>query len=144
MDKRCRLQRANLIETVNGEILHNFVYLTSLKPTYKTILEIIQNGRLRFKIENEGFNTQKNLGYALKHKYSETSDLATKNYYTCLQVAHMINQLFELSSAVKAATMGRDTILKLWEFIRSIFSVICLSEDELRNSITKRLYVKFT
>jgi hypothetical protein len=136
-------QWVSLTEVFDGEVLHEFIYLTSLRPTHRTIVEIIQNGRLRFKIENEGFNTQKNQGYSLQHKYSETSDLATKNYYTCLQISHMINQLFELSTKVKEATAGRDTVQNLWEFIRSVFSIIDLAEDELKQSAMKRLHVKF-
>lgn len=41
-------------------------------------------GRLRWKIENEGFNIQKNLGYELEHKYSRVSFVALKNYYQIL------------------------------------------------------------
>ena len=73
-----------------------FEYVISYPVTAKTIRKIISAGRLRQKIENEGFNTQKNLGYGLKHKYSRVSLQASKNYYQCLQIAHMINQLFEL------------------------------------------------
>jgi hypothetical protein len=68
-----------------------FEYVISSPVTEKTIRTIIAAGRLRQKIENEGFNTQKNLGYSLKHKYSRVSLQATKNYYQCLQIAHMIN-----------------------------------------------------
>ena len=134
---------ASVIETIDGEIIHNFVYLTSFLTTNKTIREIIKNGRLRFKIENEGFNAQKNLGYSLRHKYSESSELATKNYYTCLQIAHMINQVFELSTVVKAITSGRNTILSLWEFIRGVFSLLELNTNELAESTSKRLHVSF-
>jgi len=51
-----------------------------------------KGGRLRGKIENEGFNTQNNSGYALEHAYS-ANDNAVKSFYSLLQVAHAINQL---------------------------------------------------
>ena len=38
-----------------------------LKPTIA--VKVSQGGRLRWKIENEGFNTQKNLSENLKHKW---------------------------------------------------------------------------
>jgi len=41
---------------------------------------VSQTGRLRQKIENEGFNDQKNQGYALEHKFSRVSFPAMKNY----------------------------------------------------------------
>jgi hypothetical protein len=55
--------------------------------------ELAKTGRLCWKIENEGFNTQKNLGYNLEHRYSRTDFNAVKNYYQCMQLAHLIEQL---------------------------------------------------
>jgi hypothetical protein len=89
-----------------------FEYVISYPVTAKTIRKIIAAGRLRQKIENEGFNTQKNLGYGLEHKYSRVSLQASKNYYQCLQIAHMINQLLELSTAMKEKIKSWDTTLK--------------------------------
>ena len=69
----------NWIETKENE--KKYVFVTSLKTTDKTVTQISFSGRLRWKIENEGFNEQKNGGYGLSHKYSEVSLNATKNYY---------------------------------------------------------------
>ena len=71
------------------------VYLTDLPVDADTVVEMVRAGRLRWKIENEGFNTQKNLGYNLQHTYSRCSWKAGKNYYQCLQIAHLLNQLAE-------------------------------------------------
>jgi hypothetical protein len=51
-------------------------------------------GRVRWKIENEGFNVQKNGGFALAHAYSQ-DETAGKIFYFLLQIAHMIFQLVE-------------------------------------------------
>ena len=64
-----------------------FVHLSNLKLDDATSVSVSDEGRLRWKIENEGFNTQKNGGYGLEHKYSRTSFNAMKNYYQCLQIA---------------------------------------------------------
>ncbi len=40
-----------------------FVFLSSQAVTWSNVFETSQAGRLRWKIENEGFNTQKNHGY---------------------------------------------------------------------------------
>ena len=63
----------------------------------------------------EGFNTQKNLGYNLENKYSRVSWLAAKNYYQCLQIGHLINQLLELSSKFRELLKGKITIKHLWK-----------------------------
>jgi hypothetical protein len=95
--------------------ISRFVYLSSIKISRSNAAEIVQTGRLRWKIENEGFNTQKNLGYNLEHKYSRVSWLAAKNYYQCLQIGHLINQLLELSSKFKALLKCKMTIKHLWK-----------------------------
>ncbi len=134
---------SELIETVDGEVKHTFVYLSSLRPAYNNIVELIDNGRLRFKIENEGFNTQKNLGYGLQHKYSRSSELATKNYYTCLQIGHMINQLFELRIKIKEFLKGRKTLKNLWVFLVGYFSFNDIQEEEITSYMRVKKQVRF-
>jgi hypothetical protein len=75
------------------------------------------SGRMRWKIENEGFNAQKNLGYELEHKFSRVSYPAMQNYYQLLQIAHMINQLVERSKQVVNILMehSKQTIVDLWK-----------------------------
>jgi len=102
------------IKSNEKEISH-FVYLTDIKISRTNAAEVVQTGRLRWKIENEGFNTQKNLGYNLKHKYSRVSLPAAKNYYQCLQIGHLINQLLELSSQFQALLKCKITIKHLWK-----------------------------
>ena len=67
--------------------LCRFVHLTNLEITATTFALLRRTGRLRWKIENEGFNTQKHLGYALQHKYARVSWQAAKNYYQVRVVA---------------------------------------------------------
>ncbi|MBT8374680.1 MAG: transposase, partial [Deltaproteobacteria bacterium] len=110
---------------------------------YSNAVDIIENGRLRAKIENEGFNTQKNLGYGLQHKYSQTSELATKNYYTCLQIGHMINQLLELRPEIKALTKGRETIKNLWQFLIGLLTFQEIELEELTAHMRIRRQVRF-
>jgi len=91
-----------------------FAHVTNFKLTKQNLQEISYSGRMRWKIENEGFNEQKNTGYNLKHKYSRTSFIATQNYYQCLQIAHIINQLSYKSSTINKLIKGNDT-WKSWE-----------------------------
>lgn len=59
-----------------------------------------EGGRLRWKIENEGFNMRKNGGYNLEHTYSH-DEVASKNFNLFLQIAHIISQLMEKGSLLK-------------------------------------------
>jgi len=75
-----------------------FMWITNFMITSSNYRHLAnQGGRLRWKIENEGFNVQKNGGYNLEHPYSE-HPVALKNFYLLLQIAHIINQLIECGS----------------------------------------------
>jgi hypothetical protein len=112
----CYEVRHGAKDTVTG---HHFVYVTDLSVEARTVAELVRTGRLRWKIENAGFNTQKNLGYRLHHKYSRCSWRAGKNYYQCLQIAHLLNQLVELSEQAKRLLSGKKTLKHLWKCLIS-------------------------
>jgi hypothetical protein len=99
-----------------------FVWLTNLKVNKNDISKIAKGGRLRWKIENEGFNVQKNRGFNLEHPYSQ-NETAMKNFYLLLQIAHMISQLMEKGSLLK------DKIEKIFG---SIINVFCQLLEDLR------------
>ena len=80
-------------ETKQGKTTH-FVWLTSFSISKWNGAKLARGARLRWKIENEGFNVQKKGGYELEHAYSE-DPVAMKNFYLLLQMAHTIMQLME-------------------------------------------------
>ncbi|MCK5677881.1 MAG: hypothetical protein KAH72_05345 [Flavobacteriaceae bacterium] len=100
-----------------------FAHVTNFELSKSNLKEISNAGRLRWKIENEGFNEQKNSGYNLKHKYSRKSFIATQNYYQCLQIAHIINQLSHKSKVIKELIKGHDTIISFEEAALSLLIV---------------------
>ncbi len=115
-------------ETIDDEHPKRFVHLTDLRPTGVNIATLSASGRLRWKIENEGFNCQKNHGYALQHQYARHSYRAAQNYYQCLQIAHLINQLVILSQHFQQRLTGKLTIKHLWEELRGFlyFARVCV------------------
>ena len=93
-----------------------FEYVTNIEVSRENVKEIACGGRLRWKVENEGFNTQKNGDYELEHKFCRKSYNGLKNYYTILQIAHAINQLIEKDKLVTAILKLRpkETLRNLW------------------------------
>ncbi len=71
-----------------------FMWITSFKITEKNKEELVYYGRQRWKIENEGFNMQKNGTFDIEHVYSENYN-AMKAHYFFIQFAHTIRQLLE-------------------------------------------------
>lgn len=74
-----------------------YVYITDLPITNKNIEETINIGRKRWKIENEGFNVQKNGTFDIGHLYSKNAT-AIKVHYLLIQIAHIIRQMLEQGS----------------------------------------------
>jgi hypothetical protein len=108
-----------------------FVHVTDQKIIKSIAEKISQTGRLRWKIENEGFNVQKNHGYNLKHKYSKISLSAAKNYYQCLQITHLLNQLIILNSQFQKLLNDKRTIKHLWKCLIVFLIFGAVSEKEL-------------
>jgi len=106
-----------------------FAWVTNFTVTADNVIRIATNGgRPRWKIENQGFNTQKNGGYNLEHAYSYHNRVM-KSYYCLLQIAHAIMQLVEKGNLLKAAaqTCG-DTVAAFFGGLRGVarFLVDCL------------------
>jgi len=120
-----------------------FVHLTNLEINYLSAPLISQTGRLRWKIENEGFNVQKNQGYALQHKYSRVSWLASKNYYQCLQMAHLINQLLIFSTAFQQHLTGKMTIKHLWKRLIGALTYADIDAQALTEQVRVKHQIRF-
>ena len=102
-----------------GKESSRFCCLTDLSVTEKNIKRVIWDGRKRWKIENEGFNCQKNHGYYLEHMYSRNYQ-AMKNHYYLIQLGHMISQLVEKweklwKKAKQSQEQKHQRLLEAWK-----------------------------
>ncbi len=61
-----------------------------------------------------------NHGYGLQHKFSRVSWQAAKNYYQCLQMSHLINQLMVLSTAFQQHLTGKMNLVHLWKCLLGV------------------------
>jgi hypothetical protein len=105
-------------------------WLTALPVSRKTVEEIAQKGgRQRWKVENEGFNRQKNSGLNLEHVYS-TDPENWKVYYLLLPIAFLLVQLLERGSLLRrlAAEAGRP----VWKLFGSLKNVARRLLDSVR------------
>ena len=80
----------------------NFVWLTNFHVCSHNVTNIAnKGGRLRWKIENEGFNVQKNRGYEMEHPYSEHPN-GFRVFYLLLLIAHYLMQLILHGSLLRS------------------------------------------
>lgn len=71
-----------------------FAFVTSFEITRRKSSKIVTAGRKRWKIENQGFNRQKNWQGDITHACS-WNKTAQRNHYLIVQIADFIKQLYE-------------------------------------------------
>jgi hypothetical protein len=124
----------------------NFVHITDLSIDIHTVADTSTTGRLRWKIENEGFNTLKNGGYGMEHQYARKSYQALKNYFQFMQMAHLINQLMTLNTRFQENFMtgkNHPTLKNLWRSLVAAMEWAELDECELKRIDETRWQFRF-
>lgn len=126
------------IETTRFKWLTNFTLTRHNVPIIAN-----EGGRLRWNIENQGFNVQKNGGYNLEHPYSQ-HQTARKVFYFLLQIAHILFQLVQKGSLLsesypKIWISAKDLAFRLLEAWRNL----SLSTDQMRHLPEGKYQIRF-
>lgn len=104
-----------------------FRYISNLKVNSHNIKDIVKLGRNRWKIENEGFYTQKHRTFDITHLNSR-NDNAMKCHYFFIQFAHTIRQLLE-----KGNNLTKLLKLKIKEVSANILNSLTSKHTNLNN-----------
>ena len=80
-------------EGKKGKETVSFQWISNIEVNDRNLEEMAGAGRGRWKIENEGFNNQKNGVYRIEHLNSRNGN-AMKNHYLLTQIADIIMQLY--------------------------------------------------
>jgi hypothetical protein len=116
------LHALQCLETLPDGTVTRFAWLTRLPVSVRTVEQIAwKGGRYRWKIENEGFNRQKNSALKLEHVYSIDPE-KWKAYYYLLQIAFILIQLLERGSLLArlAEQAGQRTALHLFGSLKNM------------------------
>ena len=108
-----------------------FKYISNLEVKNSNIKEIVLLGRKRWKIENEGFYTQKHRTFNISHLNSR-NDTAIKNHYLFIQFAHTIRQLLE-----KGNILTKSLNLKIKEVSELLLKALTSIPSDLNKLETK-------
>jgi hypothetical protein len=121
-----------------------FKWVTNVPLDRENIVPLAnEGGRLRWKIENEGFNVQKTGGYNLEHAYCNEEN-AIKVYYLVLQIAHLLTQLLEKGSLLRNAfPRGFGSVKNLAFRILEALRNAMLNEDEYQAMTQQRIQIRF-
>jgi len=121
-----------------------FKWVTNCKVSAGNVSTLANDGgRMRWKVENEGFNVQKNGGYGLEHAYTNNPTSA-KIFYFLLQMAHMLAQLLHKGSLLRKTFpfgFGSEKnlafrILEAWRNVR-------LTHKTIQAMLLTRLQIRF-
>lgn len=114
-----------------------FTWVTNIKIAANNLFSIMRAGRSRWKIENETFNTLKNLGYRFEHNYGHGEDHLSTMFAFLMILAFYIDQLVQACCHVfKQIENNVVTKIKIWNTIRAIFqTTYATSMDFIFNQI---------
>lgn len=116
-----RINYADLLISSHNIPDSYFAFITDFSLNVYNVKSFIQTGRLRWKIENEGFNFQKNNGLFLSHLFS-LHPTAMKNHYLLIQLAHTLLQLSLIRLLIVHVLCGSiEQFRKI--FLRSLCSI---------------------
>ncbi len=146
-DSEKQVHYPNVIECIEekaDEKKSKHMWITNIPVSFNKVDAIANNGgRLRWKVENEGFNVQKNGGYNLEHAYSRDPN-ARKVFYLLLQIAHMIFQLIEKGSLFrKAFPKGLGSQRNLAKRILEAWRNFKMSASDFSNLGKGRFQIRF-
>ena len=121
-----------------------FKWVTNCHVSSKNVITLSNDGgRMRWKIENEGFNVQKKGGYELEHAYTNHPNSA-KVFYLLLQIAHLLAQLLYKANLLKtdfpdgfgSAKNLAFRLLEAWRNAR-------MTQADIAVALQKRFQIRF-
>ena len=110
----------------------NFSWVTNIRILENNIYQLMRGGRSRWKIENETFNTLKNLGYNFDHNYGHGKQYLSTVFCLLMMLAFLIDQIQEIAcSLFQSAKKAAGTYRGLWERMRVLFEYVAVSSWEM-------------
>jgi hypothetical protein len=115
-------------ETGEKDEVKRFVFITNMDVNSSNIADILMAGRARWLIEDH-FNTQKNRGGSLHHKFSRDNFNAIRNWHNTRQLAFLIKEFVKHSTEVRELMKSKKLTWKeLWEIINGYLYYCCIDQ----------------
>ncbi len=99
-----------------------FSWVTDITLSAVNVLQVAKAGRARWKVENETFNTLKNLGYNFEHNYGHGKKYLSTVFCMLMMLAFLIDQIQEICCDLfRKCKQVAGTYRNLWETMRAFF-----------------------
>jgi hypothetical protein len=113
-------------------------WVTDIPIEHKNIEELVRIGRMRWKIENEVFNTVKNHGYHIEHNYGHGEHHLSYNFFLLNMLAFFMHQIFELTDRLyQACRQKLGSKRTLWDHLRVSMRMLIFPDWE---TLLRRVY----
>lgn len=110
----------------------NFSWVTNIAINENNIVQIMKGGRARWKIENETYNTLKNLGYNFEHSYGHGKQYLSTVFCLLMMISFLIDQIQEIScQAFQLIRKVAGTYQLLWNSMKFLFEYVEIQSWEL-------------
>jgi len=99
-----------------------FTWITDITLSRDNVYYVMRAGRARWKVENETFNTLKNLGYNFEHNYGHGKKHLATVFALLMMLSFLIDQVQEhCCNVFNAARHRYHSKIAFWEKQRSMF-----------------------
>lgn len=117
-----------------------FSWVTNIRITSKNVFALMRGGRARWKIENETFNTLKNLEYNFEHNYGHGKKYLSTNLCLLTMLAFLIDQVQAMACRLFQAIRKKLGAFRvLCETVRVLFQYMAFeSWEDLYRRIAAR------
>jgi hypothetical protein len=117
-----------------------FSWVTNIRINQHNVFTLMRGGRARWKIENETFNTLKNLGYNFEHNYGHGKKYLSTILCLLMLLAFLIDQVQGIAcSLFQTVKKQAGSYSSLWEKLRVLFQFLSIPSWEwLYQTIAKR------
>jgi hypothetical protein len=92
-----------VIREDTGEQVYHNAWITRHELTADTVEDVVDAGRARWKVENEGFNVLKNQGYEFEHNFGHGHQHLSAVLLTMLFLAFLFHSGLHLTCAMYQA-----------------------------------------
>ncbi len=99
-----------------------FTWITNIHIAQNRLLPLMKAARARWHIENETFNTLKNVGYRFEHNYGHGQLHLSTTYAYLMLLAFYVDQIVQACChTFKKIEENVTTKIKIWDTIKAIF-----------------------
>ncbi len=113
------------------KITYKNSWVTDIRVTGNNVAKLVKAGRAKWKIENENFNTLKNLGYHAEHNYGHGKKNLSFNFFLFTLLAFFMHQIIELKDPLYQIARAKFSARKeFWNQLRCTIRVIIFENWE--------------